>query len=80
MLLSGSGPVPFGLTFWVMTVGYLGNSILPMRAGDLGRSYLMGRRAGMGGTFAGWRRPWRSASWTPGSWWLWVGYLFSATF
>jgi len=52
VLLSASGPVPFRLTFWVMTVGYLGNSILPMRAGDLGRSYLMGRRAGMGGTFA----------------------------
>lgn len=52
VLLSASGPVPFRLTFWVMTVGYLGNSILPMRAGDLGRSYLMGQRAGMGGTFA----------------------------
>lgn len=52
VLLSASGKVPFRLTFWVMTVGYLGNSILPMRAGDLGRSYLMGQRAGMGGTFA----------------------------
>jgi uncharacterized protein (TIRG00374 family) len=52
VLLSASGHVPFRLTFWVMTVGYLGNSLLPMRAGDLGRSYLMGRRAGMGGTFA----------------------------
>ncbi len=52
VLLSASGPVPFRLTFWVMTVGYLGNSIMPMRAGDLGRSYLMGQRAGMGGTFA----------------------------
>lgn len=39
-------------TFWVVTVGYLGNSVLPMRAGDLGRSYLMGRRSGMGGSFA----------------------------
>jgi glycosyltransferase 2 family protein len=52
VLLSGSGKVPFPLTFWVMTVGYLGNSLLPMRAGDLGRSYLIGQRAGMGGTFA----------------------------
>jgi uncharacterized protein (TIRG00374 family) len=52
VLLSASGNVPFRLTFWVMTVGYLGNSLLPMRAGDLGRSYLMGQRAGMGGTFA----------------------------
>jgi uncharacterized protein (TIRG00374 family) len=52
VLLSASGNVPFGLTFWVMTVGYLGNSLLPMRAGDVGRSYLMGQRAGMGGTFA----------------------------
>jgi len=39
-------------TFWVVTVGYLGNIVLPMRAGDLGRSYLMGRRSGMGGSFA----------------------------
>ena len=52
VLLSAAGRVPFGLTFWIMAVGYLGNSILPMRAGDLGRSYLIGRRAGMGGTFA----------------------------
>jgi uncharacterized protein (TIRG00374 family) len=52
VLLSAAGRVPFRLTFWVMTVGYLGNSLLPMRAGDFGRSYLMGRRAGMGGTFA----------------------------
>ena len=52
VLLSAAGHVPFGLTFWIMVVGYLGNSILPMRAGDLGRSYLIGRRAGMGGTFA----------------------------
>jgi uncharacterized protein (TIRG00374 family) len=52
VLLSGSGKVPFTLTFWVMTVGYIGNSLLPMRAGDLGRSYLIGQRAGMGGTFA----------------------------
>lgn len=52
LLLSASGPVPFRLSFWVMTVGYLGNSLLPMRAGDLGRSYLIGRRTGMGGTFA----------------------------
>lgn len=52
VLLSASGKVPFRLTFWVMTVGYLGNSLLPMRAGDLGRSYLIGQRAGMGGTFA----------------------------
>jgi uncharacterized protein (TIRG00374 family) len=52
VLLSAAGRVPFGLTFWILVVGYLGNSILPMRAGDLGRSYLIGRRAGMGGTFA----------------------------
>ncbi len=52
VLLSASGHVPFGLAFWVMTIGYLGNSLLPMRAGDLGRSYLIGRRTGMGGTFA----------------------------
>jgi uncharacterized protein (TIRG00374 family) len=52
VLLSAAGHVPFGLTFWIIAVGYLGNSILPMRAGDLGRCYLIGRRAGMGGTFA----------------------------
>lgn len=52
VLLSAAGNVPFRLAFWVMTVGYLGNSLLPMRAGDLGRSYLMGQRTGMGGTFA----------------------------
>jgi glycosyltransferase 2 family protein len=52
VLLSASGRVPLGLTFWILDVGYLLNSILPMRAGDLGRSYLMGRRGGMGGSFA----------------------------
>jgi len=52
VLLSPGRPGSFLETFWVVTVGYLGNSVLPMRAGDLGRSYLMGRRSGMGGSFA----------------------------
>lgn len=52
VLLSAAGSIPLRLTFWVTTVGYLGNLIMPMRAGDLGRSLLMGQRAGMGGTFA----------------------------
>lgn len=52
LLLAAGGRVPLGLAFWVMSVGYLGNTLLPMRTGDLGRSYLMGRRAGMGGSFA----------------------------
>jgi uncharacterized protein (TIRG00374 family) len=52
VLLAPGHPGPFPGTFWVVTVGYLGNNVLPMRAGDLGRSYLMGRRSGMGGSFA----------------------------
>ena len=52
VLLAPGHPGPFLGTFWVVTVGYLGNNVLPMRAGDLGRSYLMGRRSGMGGSFA----------------------------
>lgn len=52
VLLSAGGDAPFRRTFWVMTVGYLGNSLLPARAGDLGRSYLLGRGTGASGTFA----------------------------
>jgi uncharacterized membrane protein YbhN (UPF0104 family) len=52
VLLAPGRPGSFPGTFWVVTVGYLGNNVLPMRAGDLGRSYLMGRRSGMGGSFA----------------------------
>ena len=52
VLLAPGRPGPFPGTYWVVTVGYLGNNVLPMRAGDLGRSYLMGRRSGMGGSFA----------------------------
>lgn len=52
VLLAPGHPGSVLETFWVVTVGYLGNSVLPMRAGDLGRSYLMGRRSGMGGSFA----------------------------
>ncbi len=52
VLLAPGRPGRLLETFWVLAVGYLGNNVLPMRAGDLGRSYLMGRRSGMGGSFA----------------------------
>lgn len=33
--------------FWATAAGYLGNTVLPARAGDLLRSVLLGRRAGL---------------------------------
>jgi hypothetical protein len=35
--------VPFGRCFWVLTISYLLNGILPFRLGDLARAYLVGR-------------------------------------
>lgn len=44
VLLSASKPVHLENTFWTVAVGYLGNYVLPARAGDLIRSVMMGRR------------------------------------
>ena len=51
VLLSAEGAVPAPLAFWATAAGYLGNNVLPARAGEIVRSVMIGRRAGLGKTF-----------------------------
>ena len=44
ILLGAGGRVPFHSAFSFLMIGYMINAILPMRAGDLARAYLIGRR------------------------------------
>lgn len=44
IILKPVKPVRFADTFAFLLVGFLGNNILPFRAGELGRSVLLGRR------------------------------------
>lgn len=46
-LIEPSNKPSFGLTFRTLMIGYLFNVLLPARAGDLVRTYEMGRRAGI---------------------------------
>ncbi len=41
-------PVRWRLTFWGLNVGYLLNNLLPLRAGEIGKSILVGERSGVG--------------------------------
>ncbi len=50
-LLSAEKPIPHATVFWANMVGYLGNSFLPARAGELVRSALLGKRAGISKSF-----------------------------
>jgi hypothetical protein len=51
-LLSADRPVAPLTSFWGIWVGYLGNSVLPARAGELLRSVMIGRRTGINVGFA----------------------------
>lgn len=47
-LIISPTPIQLSQTFWITSIGYLGNYLLPARAGDLIRSILMGRRTNLG--------------------------------
>ena len=47
VLLAVEPALPVALVFWASMVGYLGNFYLPARAGEVLRSTLLGRRAGI---------------------------------
>jgi uncharacterized protein (TIRG00374 family) len=51
VLLSAGKPVSVPLAFWATTAGYLGNNLLPARAGELVRTLMIGRRTGMSTAF-----------------------------
>jgi len=42
--------VPYNRLFAIEMVGFMGNSIYPLRAGEIMRAYLLGRREGVGAT------------------------------
>lgn len=51
VLLSARGGVSIPLAFWATSAGYLGNNVLPARAGEVIRSLMISSRAGMSRTF-----------------------------
>jgi uncharacterized membrane protein YbhN (UPF0104 family) len=51
VLLSTQQRVPAGAVFWATAAGYLGNSFLPARAGELVRTAIISRRSGLSRTF-----------------------------
>jgi len=51
VLLSAEKLIAPGTVFWASMVGYLGNNYLPARAGEIIRSALLGRRAGISKSF-----------------------------
>ncbi len=51
-LLSADRPIPPLTAYWGIWVGYLGNSVLPARAGELLRSVMIGRKTGINVGFA----------------------------
>jgi uncharacterized protein (TIRG00374 family) len=51
VLLSAEKTIPPGTVFWANMIGYLGNSFLPARAGEVIRSALLGQRAGISKSF-----------------------------
>jgi uncharacterized protein (TIRG00374 family) len=51
VLLSAEKVLPPGTVFWATMVGYLGNSFLPARAGELIRSVAIGRQADLSTSF-----------------------------
>lgn len=50
LLLSPLGQVSVGRAYWVAAIGYAANNVLPLRLGELLRSYLLRRRPGMSAT------------------------------
>jgi uncharacterized protein (TIRG00374 family) len=51
LLLHGNTQPPFTTMFWALMVGYVGNAYLPVRAGDVLRSVLLGRHLGIARSF-----------------------------
>jgi uncharacterized membrane protein YbhN (UPF0104 family) len=51
VLLSAGEPVSVPLVFWATTAGYLGNNLLPARAGELVRTVMISRRTGLSNAF-----------------------------
>jgi hypothetical protein len=51
VLLSAGQPVSIPLAFWATAAGYLGNNVLPARAGELVRTVIISRRSGMSNAF-----------------------------
>ncbi len=47
ILLSAERKLKFSTVFWASLVGYLGNSYLPARAGEVMRSVMLGQQAGI---------------------------------
>ncbi len=51
VLLSAERWIPAPTVFWATAAGYLGNNLLPARAGELIRSVALGRKAGVSAAF-----------------------------
>ncbi len=51
VLLSAEGKVPVSLAFWATSAGYLGNNVLPARAGEVIRSLMISRKSKLSKTF-----------------------------
>lgn len=51
VLLSAGKPVSALTAFWATLVGYLGNSLLPARAGEVMRSVMISRHAGLSNSY-----------------------------
>ncbi|MCQ3930221.1 MAG: hypothetical protein DPW16_07155 [Chloroflexi bacterium] len=52
VLLTAEKPIAVLTVFWAMVIGYLGNSFLPARLGELMRSTMIGRKTGVSTSFA----------------------------
>ncbi len=51
VILTSEGPVSIPLAFWATAAGYLGNNVLPARAGEVVRSLMISSRTGMSKAF-----------------------------
>lgn len=51
ILLNAEAYFTVGTVFWATSAGYLGNNLLPARAGELVRSYLISRRSSLSTTY-----------------------------
>lgn len=51
VLLNAEGRLGVGTVFWATMAGYLGNNLLPARAGELVRSLMISARSGLSKTF-----------------------------
>jgi glycosyltransferase 2 family protein len=51
ILLNAQGTVGLGTAFWATAAGYFGNNVLPARAGELVRTYMISSRSSLDATF-----------------------------